>query len=349
MGALESTSPLEQTLSSRSIADRNASKDQQMQPLIGVKVARRWDEAEGIAAFELVAENGGDLPAFTAGAHVEVQVGPGLTRPYSLSNDPAERHRYVLGVLREVESKGGSHAMHDRIQAGVTLQISQPRNNFPLDESAPYSLLLAGGIGITPILAMARRLHAIGAKFDLHYCTRTRARMAFRPDLFDGPFDKNVHPHFDDGPQSQLLDIERSIATLPAGAHLYVCGPAGFMNAVLAAAEKRLPPAAIHREYFVNQASAPKSGERPFRVQIASTGAVYEIPPRKSIVAVLAEHGIEIPVSCEQGICGTCLTDVVEGIPDHRDLFLTDDEHAENKQMTPCCSRAKTELLILKI
>src|SRR5262245_35646895 len=274
MGALESTRAIEQTLSSRSIPDRNASKDQQMQPLIGVKIARRWDEAEGIAAFELVAESGGDLPAFTAGAHVEVQVGPGLTRPYSLCNDPTERHRYVLGVLREVESKGGSHAMHDRIRAGATLQISQPRNNFPLDEKAPYSLLLAGGIGITPILAMARRLHAIGAKFDLHYCTRTRARMAFRPDLFDGAFDKNVHPHFDDGPQSQLLDIERSISTLPAGAHLYVCGPAGFMNAVLAVAEKYLPPTAVYREYFVNQASAPKSGERSLRVLITSYGAI---------------------------------------------------------------------------
>lgn len=349
MGAVESACLVQQSVDNRSVPDRNASKDQQMQPLIGVKVARRWEEAENIAAFELVAENGAPLPHFTAGAHVEVHMAPGLTRPYSLCNDPSERHRYVLGVLREVESKGGSKAMHERIRAGSSFQISPPRNNFELDESAPYSLLLAGGIGVTPILAMARRLHATDARFDLHYCTRTRARMAFRPDLFDGPFDANVHPHFDDGPKSQLFDIQGTIDGLPAGAHVYVCGPAGFMNAVLSAAEKRLPASAIHREYFVNQASAPRSGEQPFRVQIESTGAIFEVPPTKSIVSVLAEHGIEIPVSCEQGICGTCVTEVVEGIPDHRDLFLTDEEHGQNRQMTPCCSRAKTELLILRI
>lgn len=349
MGALEPAKLLEQRVGNRSIPDRDANKDEQMQPLIDVKVARRWEEAEGIAAFELVAGDGAALPPFTAGAHLEVHVAPGLTRPYSLSNNPSERHRFVLGVLREVESKGGSRAMHERIRAGSLLQISQPRNNFALDEAAPCSLLLAGGIGVTPILAMAHRLHAIGAKFDLHYCTRTRARMAFRSDLFDGPFDQSVHPHFDDGPQAQQFDIHGTVAGLPTGAHVYVCGPTGFMNAVLSVAEQYLPASAIHREYFVNQASAPKTGEHAFRVQIASTGAIFEIPPTKSIVAVLAEHGIEIPVSCEQGICGTCVTDVVEGIPDHRDLYLTDEEHVQNKQMTPCCSRAKTELLILKI
>jgi vanillate O-demethylase ferredoxin subunit len=349
MGALDSIWLAQESVDNRRAADRNASKDQHMQPLMGVKVARRWEEAEDIAAFELVAENGAPLPPFTAGAHVEVHMAPGLTRPYSLCNDPSERHRYVIGVLREVESKGGSKAMHERIRSDSSFQISPPRNNFELDERAPYSLLLAGGIGVTPILAMARRLHAIGARFDLHYCTRTRARMAFRPDLFDGPFATSVHPHFDDGPQGQLLDINGTIAGLPAGAHVYVCGPTGFMNAVLSTAEKSLPAPAIHREYFVNQASAPKSGEQPFRVQIESTGAIFEVPPSKSIVAVLAEHGIEIPVSCEQGICGTCVTEVVEGVPDHRDLFLTDEEHAQNRQMTPCCSRARTELLILKI
>lgn len=317
--------------------------------LIAVKVVRKTVEAEGVAGFELVAADGVALPAFTAGAHIDVHLGDGLIRQYSLCNDPREDHRYLLGVLREVESTGGSVAMHDRVAEGDLLKISAPRNNFRLVEDAPYSLLLAGGIGVTPILAMAQRLHALGAAFELHYCTRSRARMAFH-DLFSGaPFAERVHFHFDDGPPDQLLDLPAFLATRKAGAELYLCGPAGFMEAVKRAAEASWPAASVHCEYFSADPEVLGGDNTSFQVKIASTGAIHTIPAGQTIVHALEQQGIVIPVSCEEGICGTCLTGVLEGVPDHRDMFLSDEEHAANNEMTLCCSRAKSPLLVLDL
>lgn len=319
-----------------------------MTDLLTVKVVSKVIEADSTASFELVDPHGGDLPEFTAGSHIDVHSGDSLIRQFSLCNDPRERQRYWLGVLRELDGRGGSAAMHDKVNVGDSLQISPPRNNFQLNEDAPHSLLLAGGIGVTPILCMVQRLQALGGNFAMHYCTRTRARTAFHDFIKASSFADKVEFHFDDAAKEQLLDIPGVLGVQPEGTNIYVCGPKPFMDIVIATAEQTYASAAIHREYFTAE-PIDHSTDGSFEVKLESSGVVYTIPADKSIVDALAEHGIEIPVSCEQGICGTCLTGVLEGEPEHNDSFMTDDEHAANKEMTLCCSRAKSARLVLDL
>lgn len=312
-----------------------------------VRVARRLEEAEGICSFELVPQDDDALPAFSAGAHIDVHVAPGLIRQYSLSNDPSERNRYRIAVLREPASRGGSAGMHERVQPGDVLRVSSPRNHFPLAE-APRSLLLAGGIGVTPILAMARALHAQGRPFEMHYCGRSARRMAFIDEIESAGFASSVTLHADDVPE-QKFDTQRVLADLSEGTHLYVCGPTGFMDHVLETAMLQgWPKAQLHREYFAGVATASAT-DSSFDVRVASTGLSCQVPAGKTVIEVLAAHGVEVPTSCEAGVCGTCLTRVLEGTPDHRDSFLTDAERAANDQFTPCCSRARSPLLVLDL
>lgn len=313
-----------------------------------LRVARRVDEALDVCSFELVAEDGSTLPPFSAGSHIDVHVAPGLVRQYSLSNDPAERDRYRIAVLREPASRGGSAGMHDRIQAGDVLRVSGPRNHFALAE-APRSLLLAGGIGVTPIMAMARALHAQGRSFELHYCGRSASRMAFRDELGSAGFAGSVFLHADDVP-AQKFDVERVLSQPAADTHLYVCGPNGFMDHVLDTAKRfGWPYANLHREYFAGVAATALATDGSFEVRVASTGLSCQVPAGRTVIEVLAAHGVEVPTSCEAGVCGTCLTRVLEGTPDHRDSFLTDSERAANDQFTPCCSRALSPLLVLDL
>ena len=316
---------------------------------LGVRVARKALEAEGIAGFELVAADGGMLPAFEAGAHLDVQVPGGVVRQYSLSNPPAETHRYCIGVLREPAGRGGSAAMHDQVGEGTVLHVSRPINHFPLREEASASLLLAGGIGITPIIAMAERLGSNGASFALHYCTRSPARTAYAERLRSAPFADHVRFHFDDGAPEQKLDLVAELKTPQPNVHLYVCGPKGFMDAVIATArDAGWSDAQIHFEYFKG-AEVISSHDRHFDVVIKSSGKVIRVEAAQPVTKALAAHGIEIPTSCEQGVCGTCVTRVLEGEVDHRDLYLMDDEKARNDQFTPCCSRAKSPRLVLDL
>ena len=314
-----------------------------------LRVARKSVAAEDIASFELVDPTGRDLPVFAAGAHIDVCMAEDLVRQYSLLNDPRERHRYCLGVLREPVSTGGSVHMHDEVTQGGLLEASAPRNSFHLVEDAAHSILLAGGIGVTPILTMAHRLWALGNSFEMHYCTRSRARTAFYDDLQAAGFSDRVRFHFDDGPASQLLDIPKRLARYDEAHHLYVCGPPGFMDAVITASEDSWPAGTVHREYFSNDPQAGHDDDESFHVTIDSTGETVEIPAGRTIVEMLTEVGIDVSVSCEQGICGTCLTGVLKGDPDHRDLVLTDEERAANDQMTLCCSRAKSPVLLLDL
>lgn len=311
-----------------------------------VTVAERTSEADGIISVELRAAAGGSLPSFAAGSHVDVHVGPDLFRQYSLCNDPAETHRYVLGVLLEPTSRGGSAAVH-ALEPGHMLTISHPRNNFPLDETAHKSILVAGGIGITPMLAMAHRLHTLGADFEFHYCARTKSRAAFLDRLAASPFASKVQLHFDDGADDQRFTLDKYLKP-QAGTHLYVCGPGGFMDYVTGGA-KRLgwQPNQVHLEYF--SATIDDSANKAFTIKTTKSKLELVVPPDKSIARVLKDNGVSIPVACEEGVCGTCLTAVVEGIPDHRDLFQTDEEKEENSYMTVCCSRAKTAVLVLDI
>lgn len=312
-----------------------------------VRVARRVEEADGVCSFELVAEDSSALPPFSAGAHIDVHVAPGLIRQYSLSNDPAERGRYRIAVLRESTSRGGSAGMHDGVQQGDVLRVSAPRNHFPLVD-APRSLLLAGGIGVTPILAMARALHAQGRSFEMHYCGRSAGRMAFLEELASADFAGSVFLHADDV-QAQKFDADRVLARPDGATHLYVCGPNGFMDHVLDTAKRHgWAEAQLHREYFAGVATVLAS-DGSFELCVASTGLRCQVPAGKTVIEVLAAHGVEVPISCEAGVCGTCLTRVLEGAPDHRDSFLTEAERAANDQFTPCCSRALSPLLVLDL
>ncbi|MDB5460567.1 MAG: Vanillate O-demethylase oxidoreductase, partial [Caulobacteraceae bacterium] len=287
-------------------------------------VAARIHEATDIVSFELVDPEGRELPPFSAGSHIDVEVAPGLVRQYSLCNPPAERRRYQIGVLREPRSRGGSEALHERLQPGDRIRVGEPRNHFPLASDASRHLLFAGGIGVTPILCMAERLAHTGAPFALHYAARSRDRAAFtdRVGACGGAL------YFDDEPQSGRLDLQALLRRPEPDAHVYVCGPAGFIAAVLdTAARAGWSEAQLHREFFAPAEPADDAASDSFEIQIASSGQVLTVPAGRPVIDVLAEHGVDIPVSCEQGVCGTCVTRVLEGVPDHRDMFMTGAEH----------------------
>jgi vanillate O-demethylase ferredoxin subunit len=313
-----------------------------------VKVTKKSKEAEGIFSFELTSVDGTLLPPFSAGSHIDVHIADGVVRQYSLCNEPSEQHRYLIAVLRDANSRGGSTAMHDRVNKGGVLRISEPRNHFPLVQ-AKRSLLFAGGIGVTPLLCMAERLAHVGADFSMHYCARSIERTAFHDRIRTSSFADRVQFHFDAGPAEQKLDLPVLMAKTDPDTHLYICGPSGFIDHVVNTVKSAgWPSDQIHLEYF---GAKPQdvSDNAGFEVKLTSTGKVYAIPVDKTIVQVLEANGIDIPISCEQGVCGTCTTRVLEGIPDHRDVYFTEREHAANDQFTPCCSRAKSKLLVLDL
>ena len=313
-----------------------------------VKVLRKAQEAQDIASFELARADGGHLPAFSAGSHIDVHLPGGLVRQYSLCNHEGEQHRYRIAVLRDAATRGGSAGMHDTVHEGDTLQISEPRNHFPLVH-AQRTVLLAGGIGVTPLLCMAQRLSAIGSDFTLHYCSRSPARTAFRDEIAASSFAGRVQFHYDDGDAGQKLQLGSALGQRDPGTHVYVCGPTGFIDFVVAGAKAAgFAPEQIHLEYF-GAAPQDTAGDRAFDVKIASTGQVVTVGAQQSVVQALAAKGIEILTSCEQGVCGTCITRVLDGQCDHRDLYFTDDEKAANDQFTPCCSRAKSAVLVLDL
>ncbi|MFJ7797110.1 PDR/VanB family oxidoreductase [Pseudomonas sp. NPDC096950] len=317
--------------------------------MIEVKVLARTSEALDICSFELAPLDTQPLPAFSAGAHIDVHLSNGVVRQYSLCNASDERHRYVISVLREPNSRGGSRQLHEQINVGDRLNISAPRNLFELEPNGKKYLLFAGGIGITPILCMAQQLAREGADFELHYCSRSESRAAYVDWLKNSTFANRVHLHFDDGPVQLKLDANAVMAHPEVGTHLYVCGPGGFMDYVLDTARScGWPQTQVHREYFAAPIVAHGADET-FEVEIASSGDVYQIPPDKSVFEVLDAAGVEIPLSCAQGVCGSCVTGVLAGEPDHRDQFLNADERLRNDKFTPCCSRAKSPRLVLDL
>lgn len=317
------------------------------QETLTLVVARRRVEGNGVLLLDLVDRAGKPLPPFEAGAHVDLHLAPGLVRQYSLCGDPADRGRYRLGILRDPGSRGGSVAAHDRLAEGSEIAVGLPRNLFPLADGAAHSLLVGGGIGITPMIAMAHALAAAGRSFTLHYCGRSRGACAFLDELAGAPFRDRVALHLDDGPAGQRLDLPTLLGGSPAGTHLYVCGPTGFMEWVIAEATRLgLPADRIHREYF--QAEAATGGDA-FEVVANRSGKRVRVEGDETIVQALGRIGIKVQMSCEQGVCGTCLCTVLEGTPDHRDVFLTDEEKADNDQILLCCSRARTGTLVLDI
>ena len=319
-------------------------------PKLTVRVARKTLAAEGICCVELVPANDVHvLPAFTAGSHVDVYLPGDIVRQYSLCNDPVETDRYVLGVLSDPNSRGGSRAMHEAVMEGCTLEISVPKNHFELSPNAQQHVLFAGGIGITPILSMVQFLARNSQPFKMHYCTRSKATTAFAQALSVPSLAPHVTHYFDDVIDAPKLELETELKAVHPGTHIYVCGPKGFMDWVLGTARSYgWPENQLHYEFFA--AEAPDlSDAGSFNVRIASSGQIIHIPKDKTVVQALAECGIDIETSCEQGICGTCLTGVKEGRPDHKDLFLTQEERDLNDQFTPCCSRSLSPFLLLDL
>ena len=304
-------------------------------------------QAERTHGFELALPDGGLLPAVQAGAHVDVQLPRGLMRSYSLAGDPQDRTHWLLGVLREVDGRGGSRAMHESVRVGDLLTVSAPRNAFALAPEARHSLLLGGGIGITPLKAMAHALAAQGASFELHHCARSPRQAAFAAELQAFVPAGSLHHHFDGGDPVQGLDIAALLAKPAPGTHLYYCGPAGFMQAC-AEASRHWSAGTVHFEHFkppVSQAPAAPVGG--FEVLLARKGIRLQVQPEQTIVRAIELAGLRVPTSCLSGLCGACKTDYLEGDVDHQDFILSDDEHA--RCMTLCVSRARSPLLVLDL
>lgn len=338
---------------------------------LALKVAAIKTEAEGIKSFEVRAADGRDLPGFTAGSHIEVHLPGDMIRSYSLCNDPAERHRYVFAVLREADGRGGSKYLHDEVRVGETLTITAPRNHFALaGREARHHLLLAGGIGVTPMIAMIAELEARKVPWSMHYCTRSAERTAFLKQLKPYIDAGKVVLHHDNGaptsgaasekqpsllgrlfgakretPATRIdvpaggLDIKQFLSSFEVGTHLYYCGPPGFMKACGDSLEP-WPPFNVHREFFQGSGQALSTeGNAPFQVKLKSTGKVLDVPADKTIVEVLKANGCRVETDCNEGFCGTCITRFISGEPEHRDTVLS--EKDRKSYVMVCCSRAK--------
>lgn len=304
--------------------------------------------AEDINGYELVDPNGHDLPRFAAGAHIGVRLAEDTWRDYSLCNDPAERRRYCIAVLREKFGEASRH-LHDSVRVGDPVEVSLPRNHFPLAEDAERHLLLAGGIGITPLMAMVAELKRRRADFRLYYCTRAPEKTAFRDELDLLAAMGKVVFHYDGGDPAKGLDIAALLKEPAPGTHLYYCGPAGLMEAA-AAASAHWPAGTVHCEYFKGPGAAPPArfaDDRPFRVRLAKSGGEYDVPPGETILDVLRRSGVETRSSCELGYCAACMTRYLAGTVEHRDPILG--ETARRTHLLICCSRATSDVLDLDL
>ena len=306
--------------------------------LVGIRYA-----ALDTLLYEFAAPDGRPLPAYEPGAHLDVHLPGGLMRQYSLARPYRADQGYLVGIKLDAKSRGGSKWLHEEARVGAMFDVGGPRNNFPLKEDAPASVLIAGGIGITPIWCMAQRLEEIGASFEVHYAVRTRADAAFLAELERMAPRLKLHV---DAEAEAVLDVSGAVASAPPGAHLYCCGPAPMLEAFEAACQDR-PAETVHVEYF----SAPqlKPLEGGFIVVLAKSGREFEVAPGSTILETLRQAGLNVPASCEQGVCGTCETTILEGTPDHRDLLLTPGEKASGKTMMICCSGSLTERIVLDL
>lgn len=287
----------------------------------------------------------GSLPGFSAGAHLDLWLKPDLMRQYSLCNPSASPAVYQLAVLLEADSRGGSIAV-SQLQVGDLVESSEPRNNFELNDAESYRLF-AAGVGITPIWAMVQELNTRSLPYQLFYRTKSPELTAFRDELAVTANPNSVVHSYS---LTEAIDIVKLVANPGSKERLYVCGPQRFIDPILEAAKAAgWRSDQLHREYFSADGTADTSEDHSFRVRVAATGDEYEVPAGRSIAAVLEEAGHFVPLSCEEGICGTCLVPVIEGTPDHRDLYMSEKEHAENDMITLCCSRSKSDLLVVDL
>ena len=308
-------------------------------PTMPLRVTRNEKIADGIHLLEFRDAGGKPLPEFSAGAHIAIRVPNGLLRKYSLCNDPAERDRYLVAVKREANGRGGSSNLIDSVKAGDELMVSAPVNDFGLPPRAQDFLFIAGGIGITPIMAMIRQVQAEGKRFRLFYCTRSAETTAFRDELSAPEFKDKVTIHYDQGDPSCSFDLRPILAERKNREHLYCCGPRPLMEAVRAMTD-HWSQASVHFEAF-SDAETHKPSDKAFKVRLACSGAVIEVPTTMTILEALRAHGLDVPSSCETGTCGTCRTKLLAGEADHRDLVLAEHDRADNIMI--CVSRARSD------
>lgn len=310
-------------------------------------------EAIDIISVDLRRKDGGELPAFTAGAHIDLQLPNGMMRSYSLLNDPRETHRYVLGILKDKSSRGGSRCVHEQLRIGTELTIKEPRNHFELEESASHSVLIAGGIGITPLLAMARRLSALGRSFEVHILARARPNAAFVEDIQG--LGGTVKLRFDveqGGPpdlKALLANTMEKAGQAARDWHFYACGPAVMLDAFeKSCADLALPHAHLERFTAVEQAASDQA-RGDYTVVLNKSGKTVSVRSGFSLLQALKDAKVAVSTSCEEGICGSCEVKVLEGEPDHRDSVLSASEKKANKAMMVCVSGCKSERLVLDL
>jgi len=313
-----------------------------------VRVRRIVDETTDIKSFELVSADGSALPAWNAGAHIDVRLDDACVRQYSLCGAPGARDAYRIAVKNAPDSRGGSRALHQRVSVGDTLVIGGPRNHFALVDGARHHVLLAAGIGITPLHAMAQELQTLGASYELHYFTRSLAQTAFHEELSSEPYAGNVKFHHAVGDRLPEL-LRQLLRQCSQGHHLYMCGPRRFTDVIGEVTASTWPPEAIHVEYFGADPAAVVAPRGAFEVQLQRSKRTIAIPADCSIVDALCAHGIAVATSCREGVCGTCLTGVIAGTPDHRDTFLSDKERKAGDKMMICVSRARSGQLVLDL
>jgi phthalate 4,5-dioxygenase reductase subunit len=307
--------------------------------MLSLRVMRNDKIADGIHILEFRDAGGQPLPEFSAGAHIAIQAPNGLLRKYSLCNDPAERDRYLVAIKREANGRGGSCNLIDNTKAGDELMVAPPVNDFGLPPRAQDFLFIAGGIGITPIVAMIREVLRQGKRFRLFYCSRSPETTAFLDELSAPEFKDQVTIHYDQGDPARSLDLKPVLAERKNREHLYCCGPRPLMEAVRAMTD-HWSSTAVHFEAF-SEAETHKPTDKPFRLRLARSGEVLDVPTTKTILEVLRDRGLEVPSSCETGTCGTCRTKLVAGEADHRDLVLAEHERADTIMI--CVSRAKSD------
>lgn len=317
-----------------------------MTQLYNVIVKNRRVEGENVAVMEFESANSTALPKVEAGAHIDVHLPNGMVRQYSLCQNPNQQDVFRLGILRDPESRGGSLSAFDDLKDGIHIQVSEPKNLFPL-VPAKHSVLIGGGIGITPLITMAYQLVQEGSSFELHYCGSSPERCAFVEEIKNGVLAAFTTFHFKSEGASHRQFFESAIQAIDSESHIYTCGPNGFMDWVInLAATQNFPEQQIHKEYFQVEV---ETGGDAFEVVAQQSGKIILVNADETILQALAREGIDIEMSCEQGVCGTCMCDVIEGEPDHRDVYFTDEEKASNEQILVCCSRSKSARLVLDI
>ncbi|MDJ0395039.1 PDR/VanB family oxidoreductase [Rhodococcus sp. G-MC3] len=308
-----------------------------------LRVQQKSYEADGVTSVTLVDPTGAPLPTWEPGAHVALRLPGGLVREYSLCSDPRDTSQWTVAVLRAEQSRGGSAHVHDKLSVGASIEVDGPRNAFALDEDATKHVLIAGGVGITPIVAMMRKLSSTGHDWTMLYAGRSRTSMAFVDEV---AATETATIHADDE-QGGLPDLSALLGGLGAGAVVYCCGPAPLLDAVAAA----IPPgAALRTERFAApEAIVPEGGDTAFDVVLDRSGERVAVGSGQSVLDALLDAGLDLPSSCTEGICGTCEVGVIKGDVDHRDFLLGESEHAANKTMFPCVSRCRSAELVLDL